>query len=233
MIWIRVLLPAPFGTDQTGQAGGDVEADIVQPHDHAVPAAQFPRLDDWVHSGLTRYARSRRPGASMTEQGHARSRRDAGFPAPSGGFGGCVAEWCPEPGCCRVMFWMFSPTRKVCSAIWFRLNPKPRCRSHGSVCQAMGVTIHAENPPHEPEGGGGFLLRADGGNAQRQHAQDRHAAQPVNQDVEQRRRGRARKTSNPARADCPGTRRRRPAPARSGPGIQTRWQISPADNRRG
>ena len=34
------------GADQAGQARRDFEADIVQPHDHAVPAAQFPRLDD-------------------------------------------------------------------------------------------------------------------------------------------------------------------------------------------
>jgi hypothetical protein len=53
----------------------------------------------------------------------------------------------------------------------------------GTRMLGNGSDDGAEHPPEEPKSGGGLLAGTDGGHAQRQQAQDKHARQAVDQDV--------------------------------------------------
>ena len=72
-------LARAVGADQTGQARLDLEADVVQPHDDAVPAAQLLRLDDRRSFGCDPLCDDRRrPAASISSQRQRARRPDAG-----------------------------------------------------------------------------------------------------------------------------------------------------------
>ena len=107
-------LARAIGADQSGQAGADVEADVVQPHDHAVPAAQFAGLDDGAHSGLTRSGDGPRSQAQHQQQGHRGAARVAAYSRPPSFAGRMLLQhrrrkWGRCPG--RVL--RSSPSRKT------------------------------------------------------------------------------------------------------------------------
>src|ERR1035441_3478492 len=134
-------LPRAVGADQSRQARADLEGDIVQPHDHAVPPAQFFGLDDCAHSGLTRFTTT--TAASPVINSNATSAPPmAGEVSAAIVSGRILLNMVPKMGTLSWAILRSSPSRNTANAIWSRLKLKLKWRSQGWVWAAIRSEEH-------------------------------------------------------------------------------------------
>src|ERR1035438_8516723 len=143
-------LAGAIGANEAGQASTDFEADVVQPHDHAVPPAQLLGLDDGVHakwrvkwvkrltelnvaySGLTRLATMIAARAAIKSK-PSKAPQIGGLVRAAVVSARILRSMLPKIGMLSWAILRSSPSRKTARASWSRSKLKLRCLSQGFV----------------------------------------------------------------------------------------------------